>query len=58
MKYKYSVRFIDGTTMTFETTTNIDFHKLSNTAISFADVYINMANVTYIQKQIIPKGGA
>lgn len=53
MKYKYSVRCIDGTTMTFETTTNIDFHTLSNTAIAFEDMYINMTNVIYIQKQII-----
>lgn len=53
MIYKYTVKSIDGSTMTFETTTDIDFHTLSNTAIAFADIYINMANVVYIQKQII-----
>jgi hypothetical protein len=58
MRYRYSVRSIDGTTMTFETTTNIDFHALANTAIAFEDMYINMANVIYIQKEIISKGGA
>lgn len=58
MTYKYSVRCIDGTTMTFETSENIDFHTLANTAIAFEDMYINMANVIYIQKQIIQKGGA
>lgn len=58
MKYKYSFRCIDGTIMTFETTTNIDFHTVSNTVIAFDDIYINMANITFIQKQIITKGGA
>lgn len=58
MKYKYSVKYINGTTMTFEITENIDLHKLTNTAIAFDDIYINMANVIYIQKQIIPEGGA
>lgn len=58
MKYKYSVRYIDGNTMTFETVENIDFHTISITAIAFNDMYINMANVIYIQKQIISKGGA
>lgn len=53
MKYKYFVRGIDGSVMTFETTTNIDLHKFTNTAIAFDDMYINMANVIYFQKQII-----
>ena len=52
MKYKYTFKFIDGTTLTFETTTNIDFHTIANTAIAFNDVYINMANVIYIQKVV------
>ena len=55
MTYKYTIRGIDGSVLTFETTTNIDFHTLSNTAIAFEDMYINMANVIYIQKQIITK---
>jgi len=54
MTYKYTIRGIDGTTMTFEITENIDFHKFTNTtAIAFNDMYINMANIIYIQKQII-----
>lgn len=55
MKYKYSVGCIDGSVMTFETTTNIDLHKLANTAIAiaFEDMYINMANVIYIQKFVV-----
>ena len=57
MKYKYSIRYIDGTTMTFEIIENIDLHKLTNTTIAFDDLYINMANVIYIKKQIIPEGG-
>ena len=43
--------------MTFETNENIDFHTLANTAIAFNVMYINMANVISIQKQIIQKGG-
>ena len=58
MKYEYSIRCIGGTTMTFETDENIDFHTLSNTVIAFENMYINMANVIYIQKRIIPEGGA
>ncbi len=53
MTYKYTIKCIDGTTMTFETTENIDFHTLTNTAIAFNDMYINMANVISIQKQKI-----
>lgn len=53
MTYKYTIKCIDGTTMTFETTENIDFHTLANTAIAFNDMYINMANVISIQKQKI-----
>ena len=53
MTYKYTVKCIDGSTMTFETTTNIDLHTLSNTSIAFNDMYINMANVIYIQKEIM-----
>ena len=58
MTYKYTIRCIDGSVMVFETTTNIDFHKVANTAIAFEDMYINMANIIYIQKQIITKDGA
>jgi len=58
MKYRYSVKCIDGTTMAFETTENLDLHKLANTAIAFNDMYINMANIICIQKQIIPEGSA
>ena len=58
MTYKYTIRGIDGSVLTFETTTNIELHKLTSTAIAFNDMYINMTNVVYIQKQIIPKGGA
>lgn len=57
MTYKYTFKFVDGNSLTFETKENIDFHTLANTAISFNDMYINMANVIYIQKQIITKGG-
>ena len=57
MTYKYSIRCIDGNTITFEIDEDIDFHTLSNTAIAFDDMYINMANVIYIQKQIITEGG-
>ena len=57
MTYKYTIKCIDGTTMIFETTENIDFHTLANTAIAFNDMYINMANVISIQKQMIQKGG-
>ena len=53
MIYKYIIKCIDGSTMAFETTTDIDFHTISNTAIAFADIYINMTNIVYIQKQII-----
>ena len=53
MTYKYTVKCIDGSVMTFETTTNIDLHKLVNTAIAFEDMYINMANVISIQKEKI-----
>lgn len=58
MTYKYTIKCIDGTTMIFETTENIDFHTLSNTAIAFNDMYINMANIIYIQKEKCSKGGA
>lgn len=58
MTYKYTIKCVDGSTMTFETTINIDLHTLSNTAIAFNDMYINMANIIYIQKQIISKGDA
>lgn len=53
MTYKYTFRCIDGSVMTFETTTNINLHKLANTAIVFDDMYINMANVVYIQKFVV-----
>jgi len=53
MKYKYSVKYNDGSTGIFTTDEDIDFHTLHNTAIAFEDMYINMANVIYIQKQII-----
>lgn len=51
MTYKYTIKCVDGTTMTFETTENIDLHKLANTAIAFNDMYINIANIIYIQKE-------
>ena len=53
MKYKYSFAFVDGKVLTFETTQNIDFHIIRNTAITFDDVYINMSNVEFIQKDIV-----
>lgn len=53
MTYQYTIRGVDGNTLTFETTENIDFHTLANTAIAFEDMYINMANVVYIQKKKI-----
>lgn len=53
MTYKYTVKCIDGSIMVFESNTNIDFHKIANTAIAFDDMYINMANVISIQKEKI-----
>lgn len=52
MKYKYLFVFADGKTVTFEAMENIDFHKISNTAIAFNDIYINMSNVDFIKKEI------
>lgn len=58
MKYKYSIRCIDASTVVFETPTNIDFHTVSTNAIAFDDMYINMANVIYIRKEVVEEDGA
>lgn len=60
MKYKYIFRCVDRSDISFTTSTDIDFHKISNTAIAFNDIYINLANVIAISKEVVeeekPKG--
>ena len=58
MKYKYTFKCVEGSSITFTSPTDIDFHKISNTAISFNDFYINLANVICIQKEVVEEGGA
>lgn len=57
MTYQYSFKCIDGSTISFTTSTDIDFHKISNTAISFNDIYINLTNVICISKKVVEEGG-
>ena len=57
MTYKYTFSCVDGKTFTFTTSTNIDFHKISNTAISFNNLYINLSNVICINKEVVKEGG-
>ena len=50
-KFVYIVGFVDSSRMEFESTDEIDFHKLQIGTIAFPEVFINMANVTYITKK-------
>ena len=58
MTYKYTFTCVGGNTITFTTSTNIDFHKISNTAIAFNDLFINLSNVICINKEVVEEGGA
>lgn len=57
MTYHYYFKCVDGNTIDFTTPTDIDFHKISNTAIAFNDLYINLANVICIRKEVVKEGG-
>jgi hypothetical protein len=50
-KYHYDFCFVDKSHLTFNTDEDINFHAISNTAIAFPEIYINMANVKYIMKK-------
>ena len=52
-KFIYYIHFVGGDTLTFMSVVDMDFHDFKPTAIAFDDMYINMANVTYIQKKEI-----
>ena len=58
MKYQYTFICIDGKSITFTSPTDIDFHKIQNTAIAFNDLYINLTNVICIKKEVVEEGGA
>ena len=58
MIYKYTFICVGGNNINFTSSANIDFFKISNTAIAFDELYINMSNVVCIRKEIIEDGGA
>lgn len=49
-KFKYDIYFVGGTHIDFTTGVDMDFHKISPTAIAYDELYINMANVTFMKK--------
>lgn len=54
-KFKYDIYFVGGTHIDFTTDVDMDFHKISPTAIAYDELYINMANVTFMKKQTLAK---
>ena len=50
-KFIYYIHFVDGTKLSFTTDTDMDFHNFKPTGIAFDDIYINLANITYIEKK-------
>ena len=50
-KFKYDVYFTSDTHIDFTTEVDMNFHDLKNTAIAYDELYINMANVTFIKKK-------
>ena len=54
-RFKYDIYFVGGTHIDFTTEVDMDFHKISPTAIAYDELYINMANVTFMKKQTLAK---
>lgn len=52
-RYIYYVHFIGGEKLTFTSVVDMNFHDFKPTAIVFDDIYINLANVTCIEKKEI-----
>lgn len=50
-KYKYDIYFVGDTHIDFTTDVDMDFHKITPTAIAYNELYINMANVTFMKKK-------
>lgn len=56
-KLTYRVMFDNGNTVTFESTVDVDFHKIGVSeygagSMAFDDMFINLQHVIYINKEV------
>lgn len=56
-KFTYRVMFDNGNAVTFESTVDVDFHKIGVSeygagSMAFDDIFINLQHVVFIDKEV------